>query len=58
MVSLDERGAVMYGNGYICANGFGLNEANTLCRDMGYSGASIFESPYDIPPGAYFSIQR
>ena len=47
-VKAGERGLLLYNGGTVCNDGFSNDSANAICRKMGYSGSSSWDSgnPY------------
>ncbi|KAL5253600.1 hypothetical protein ACHWQZ_G013415 [Mnemiopsis leidyi] len=47
-----ERGLLLYNGGTVCDDSFSEDSANAICREMGYSGSSAWES------GMFFSDEQ
>merc|ERR1719240_171818 len=42
--SLDSNNLLRYGNGPVCDDSFGVDEANAVCRIMGYGGSMSYST--------------
>ncbi|KAL5253623.1 hypothetical protein ACHWQZ_G013415 [Mnemiopsis leidyi] len=51
-VGVGERGLLLYNGGTVCDDSFSEDSANAICREMGYSGSSAWES------GMFFSDEQ